>query len=227
MAVSSNSPEIYQVQLNQGLALAWVNSYSAVAVKTPGATLLFDPVGMTVPEDAPVDLIAISHEHSDHWDSNLVAGLQERTGAMVATTPFLASQLKPARHDRVRGMQPGDELAVGDARLTALRCDHAAHEALAFLVRTSDQLTVYLPGDTIPFPDMAQLAEGPGINVLAWMGTTLEDGARIAQLVRPKVLVTYAITPRAAGERARSILTRLAPDVPFHALPHHRVFLYP
>jgi L-ascorbate metabolism protein UlaG (beta-lactamase superfamily) len=290
--------DIYHTQLDRGLALAWVNSYSAVVVKTPGATLLFDPVSLLVPQDASVDLIAVSHDHSDHWDPQLVADLQRRTRAVVAAPPFLASRLSPppsgaplspgscqpspAPHlqaaqtspsaeeippyplcerekwgnspsleskkklcsDKVKPLNPGDSLEVGDVLLTALRCDHAARQPLSFLVRTADGFTVYLPGDSTPFPEMADLLDqlphlrpGPAVlplpqggrprmDILLWMGTALADGAQIAQLVHPKVTVTYEIGPPAAGTRARGILTHLTPHLKFHALERHQVFVY-
>jgi glyoxylase-like metal-dependent hydrolase (beta-lactamase superfamily II) len=251
--------DIYHVELEGGLAVAWVNSYSAVVVRTPGATLLFDPVSLRVPEDVSLDLIAVSHGHSDHWDPGLVAELQQRTGAVVAASPFLASRLNlsgpgqpfpqakgqgtppPKGVGGVASMLPGDQLKIGDVTVAALRCDHAAPQPLSFLVRTADNRTVYLPGDSSPFPDMSCLGSGEaaaenrsskpepgsGPDVLLWMGTALGDGAQIANLVRPKVLVTYAIAPPAAGARARGILTRLTPEVPFHALERHQIFLYP
>ncbi len=342
--MSPSNPDIYHSPVGRGLAVAWVNSYSGVVLKTPGATLLFDPVSLEVPEDASLDLIAVSHDHSDHWDPELVTGLRRRTGAAVAASPFLASRLSsllsggppspgsgqilPASlhgmppgppfaeeippaplyesgglgdleegswgellpgesreqlaSEKIIALRPGEELEIGDVVLTALRCDHAARQPLAFLVRTADNLTVYLPGDSTPFPEMAPPGErrapnafpspskgdgqacpdppptdeGMGLrpptaaasqpgtegwsavnvgryqltrppDILLWMGTVLTDGAEIARLVRPKVLATYTINPPAAGARARSILTSLTPEVPFHSLARRQVFVYP
>ena len=261
-----NRSEIYDIQVDRGVALAWVNSYSAVVTKTPGATLLFDPVSMEVPEGVSLDLIAVSHSHSDHWDPPLVAALQQRTLAVLAMSPSLAQRLGGGEipttplykwgelgsgasrsqipWGEVRPLQPGDELEIGDVTVTALRCDHAAVEPLAFQVRTGDGLTVYLPGDTTPFPEMEQLprhdhsgssaipvpeAEGPKprLDILLWMGTALNDGARIAELVKPKVFLTYAIAPPAAGVRAREILSSLTPLLPLRSLERHEVFSYP
>ena len=287
--MNSNNPDIYHTRLSQGLALAWVNSYSAAVVKTPGATLLFDPVSMEVPDDSTLDLIAVSHGHSDHWDRPLVVRLQQRTQAMVVTSPFLANRLNGAPlpdkrsssspvavsanvakipvysplqkggkgdigsreitgqvdSNQVMPVQPGDKLTIGDVTITALRCDHPAEGPVAFLVQTADGVTVYLPGDTTPYPEMGELVDyrpHPGltaipvpegeeprvrVDVLLWMGTALNDGARIAQLVRPKLFLTYAIAPLAAGTRAKEILTQYTPDLPFHALERHEVLLYP
>ncbi len=244
LRMQRNNRGIYHTRVKQGAALAWVNSYSAVAVKTPRAVLLFDPVSMTVPEDATLDLIAISHSHSDHWDPSLVARLQRRTRVSVAASPSLTRRLNgalPARGASTAAeMIPGDRLNVGDATVTALHCHHPATEPLSFLVRTADGVTIYLPGDTTPFPQMEQVPrQGPSaarapdgeesrvrVDVLLWMGTALEDGARIAQQVAPKEFLTYAIEPPAAGARAKEILTRYCPNLPFRALKRHEVFLY-
>jgi hypothetical protein len=260
--MNQSSTDIYHVNPASGLALAWVNSYSGTVIKTPGATLLFDPVSLEVPEDVSLDLIAISHGHSDHWDHPLVAALQQRTRAVVATSHFLASKVPPLplhavdtpstlprRAERplpgsVVALEPGEWLRVGDVTVAALRCDHAAEEPLSFLVRTDDDLVVYLPGDSTPFPAMRRLPFVPHprslssrgmdgsqaarhVDVLLWMGTALEDGARITRLVQPKVLVSYAIAPPAAGVRARGLLTRLTPGIPLHTLVHQQVFVYP
>ena len=302
--MSSDNLDIYHTPVRCGVALAWVNSYSAVVVKSPGATLLFDPVSMDVPEGVSLDLIAVSHGHSDHWDPKLVARLQGLTRAPVVASPYLTSRLTahesvrntgqapasgrannptsflsergargdclhwpevprpeapraetpgtedpayPVSHEvidhqhsgRVRPVSPGDELKVGDLTVTALRCDHAAVEPLAFQVRTEDGVIVYLPGDTTPFPEMEHLPHLPAIplptsegnrervDVLVWMGTALNDGAEIARLVQPRQFLTYAIGPPAAGERAHSILTGLTPEAPFQVLARNQVFSYP
>ena len=260
--MSQSSPDIYHVNPASGLALAWVNSYSGTVIKTSGATLLFDPVSLAVPDDVSLDLIAISHGHTDHWDQPLVTALHQRTQAVVATSPYLASKLTnlaPHAFDAsstvarrgekplpgsVVALEPGEWLRVGDVTVAALRCDHAAEEPLSFLVRTDDDLVVYLPGDSTPFPAMTRLPvvphprsfaskDGDGeqtgmhVDVLLWMGTALDDGARIARIVQPKVLVSYAIAPPAAGVRARGLLTRLTPSIPLHTLENHQVFVYP
>ena len=286
----SNNQDIFRTQVRQGVALAWVNSYSAVVVKPPGATLLFDPVSMAVPLGVSLDLIAVSHSHSDHWDPQLVTALRESTGAVVAASPSLISRLDGVfavkkegldlecgegddeippepplqrggaasfsqREDtaprQLRGdgtsttvapVQPGDDLKIGDVTVTALRCDHPAVEPVSFLVRSDEGVTLYLPGDTTPFPEMAQLGQSSqdlsstemdgsqqltGVDILIWMGTAFEDGARISELVQPKVMVTYAVDPPAAGARAKDILTRYTPEVPCHSLSRHQVFVYP
>ena len=70
-------------------------------------------------------------------------------------------------------------------------------------------------------PSASFLPSGQGQAYLD--GTAFEDGARISQLVQPKVMVTYAVDPPAVGARARGILTRYSPELPGHSLRHHQI----
>ena len=220
--------DIFHTQVEPGsIALAWVNSYSAVVVRTPNVTFLFDPVSMPARPHLKVDVIAISHEHPDHWEQELVVELHQVTGAMVAATPFLAARLADLPSNKVRPMEEGNCLEVGGAQLIALRCLHSARQPVAFLLRSEDGISLYHPSDSSPFPEMAEVREKYRPRILLYMGTSFESGARIAQTVRPEVLVSYKIEPPAAGDRAREILTSLTPGIRYKALQRHEIFVYP
>ncbi len=212
---------IFEAEVTDGLALAWVNSYSAVAVRSPRSTVLLDPVSMTVPPGAALDIIAISHDHSDHWDPGLVCELQKRTGAQVAASPPLAARLQRYGCGNVVPVCPGDSALGADLSLYACRCDHAATEPLSFLVATHDGARVYLPGDTTPFPEMPS-----DVDIVFWTGTSLGDGSEIARLVNPRLFLTYAIDPARAGERALAMLREKAPRVEFRTLRRHEIHNY-
>lgn len=219
--MTASASGIFDADVANGLALAWVNSYSAVAVRSRHATVLVDPVSMSVPSGAALDVIAVSHDHSDHWDPGLVCELQQRTGARVAASPPLAERLTRVGCANVIPMRPGDSLPAVGLTLLACRCDHAAIEPLSFVLLTAGGWKVYLPGDTTPFPEMPSDAD-----VVFWTGTSLADGAEIARQVNPRLFLTYAIDPPRAGERAMGILTAQAPQVEFRALRRHEVFHY-
>jgi L-ascorbate metabolism protein UlaG (beta-lactamase superfamily) len=219
--VTASGAGIFDAGAADGLALAWVNSYSAVAVRSARATLLLDPVSMNVPPGAALDVVAVSHDHSDHWDPGLVCGLQERTGAKVAASPVLAERLERLGCANVVPMCPGDSVSVGGLELEAARCDHPATEPLSFVLHIAGGRKVYLPGDTTPFPEMPS-----DVDVLFWTGTSLADGAEIARLVNPRLFLTYAIDPPRAGQRAMGILTAQNPQVKSRALRRHEVFHY-
>ncbi len=220
--------DIFGTQMKpRTIALAWVNSYSAVVVRTPNVAFLFDPVAMPVEPNLQVDVIAISHDHCDHWDPELVTRLQGHTGSLVATSSFLAEQLNTLPSDKVTGMEVEGCLEVRSAQLIAQRCDHSARQPLSFLLRSEDGITLYHPSDSTPFPEMEEVRKKYRPRILLYMGTSFEAGARIAQIVQPEALVSYRIEPEAAGDRARRILTSLTPEVRYVALKRHEVFVYP
>lgn len=223
---SMSDSDIFSTRVGRGeLALAWVNGYSSVVVRSPETMVAFDPVGLPVEALGAVDLVAVTHEHNDHWDPDLVEGVLKQTPAQVVTTPFLASRL-PVENGRVRGMRPGERVEMGDLELEALPCDHAAREPLSFLLRTRDGLTLYHPSDGLPSPWATPAGDG-GVDLLLYLGTSLETGARFAELVQPKAVVTYRVEPRAAHSRAKAILTSRTPGIPFTALRRHQVYRYP
>ena len=192
--------DIFRTQMKPGtVALAWVNSYSAVVVRTPNVAFLFDPVAMPVEPDMKADVIAISHDHSDHWEPELVIRLQEHTGALVATSSFLAAQLNTLPSDRIVGMEVGGCLEAGGAQLIAQRCDHSARQPLSFLLRSEEGITLYHPSDSTPFPEMEEVRKKYGPRILLYMGTSFEPGARIAQMVQPEALVSYRIGAPGCG----------------------------
>ena len=219
--MTASGAGIFDAGAADGLALAWVNSYSAVAVRSAHATLLLDPVSMSVPPGAALDVIAVSHDHSDHWDPGLVCGLQKHTGAKVAASPVLAERLERLGCANVVPMRPGDFVSASGLELEAARCDHPATEPLSFVLHTAGSRKVYLPGDTTPFPEMPS-----DVEILFWTGTSLADGAEIARLVNPRLFLTYVIDPPRAGERAMGILAAQNPQVEFRSLRRHEVFHY-
>ena len=86
--------EIFDLQIQAGtIALTWFNSYSGIIIRSPRATIMFDPRGIGLEKHTQADAIVITHEHSDHFDPELVRELQKRTNASILTTPFVAERL--------------------------------------------------------------------------------------------------------------------------------------
>ena len=175
------------------LALVLFNVYSSLMLKTPHLTALFDPVKLSldkphlaVPE---VDAIIITHEHADHLDENLALEIERISQATIITTPFIAGRLeKKAR--RVHGLRAGDSVTVKGVTFYAEHCQHAANEPLAFIIKT-EATTIYHPGDSAPFPEMATVGSRYQPEILLYLGTSKKNLIEIAEMVRPKIIVTY------------------------------------
>ncbi|GAA4741662.1 MBL fold metallo-hydrolase [Modestobacter marinus] len=222
--------------------------HSTVRVELAGRTVLTDPLltsrlgplRRVVPRPAPeawagVDLVVVSHLHSDHLHLPSLRRLGRGTPIVV---PRGAGRWL-ARHGftAVTELGAGETLTDGGLTVTATPADHAAHRwgphlthgphapAVGHLL-TGDGVTVYAAGDTDLFPGMADLGDD-GVDVAllpVWgWGPTLGPGhldpagaARAVALLRPRVAVpvhwgTFAVLgltslPSPWRARMRSLL---------------------
>ena len=208
----------------QKVALMWFDSFSGIAIKTPSARIMIDPVGIK-PAQFKVDAIVVTHEHYDHLDTKLVTTLQHETGAPVITTPFVARQLKLAK-DKVRVMRIGDCLNINNVRLLAEYCEHPANEALSFIITTEDGITIYHPDDSEPFPAMATLGNRYRPDILLYLADSPNAAAQIAKLIGPKIVLSCfhdEISSTDFGECLRMEL----PGVEARALKRLEPYCYP
>ena len=221
--------EVFTQQVSSGqVAVAWCNSYSAVALRTPEASLLVDPVSISPDPSLRADLLLVSHEHQDHWDPETLAALHRHTGAPVLAPPFVTEQMRRwLPEGAARPFHPWEETSVSGCLVVALPSHHPAREPLSFLLLPVQGPAVYLPGDTSPYPEMTEIRRRWRPQVLVFMGTSLEEGAETCRLLQPAALVTYDWGPPSATERARRMLTRHTPEALFVALKREEVFLYP
>ncbi|MEM2927252.1 MAG: MBL fold metallo-hydrolase [Candidatus Bathyarchaeia archaeon] len=214
------------------VALALFNEYSGTIVKTPGLTTVFDPVGIGLGELPRTDLIVVTHEHYDHLDGRLVASLQARDGATVATTPFVARQLRGIPSDRLKPMKPGEELDIRGLKLNAEVSDHPGNQPLTFVLTTEDGIRIYHSSDSRPYPGMRGLGDKykPDIalcTVGIAPGTSPRSGVEVARLVKPKVAIPYHTDDERALEEFVRILAEQEPSIRTKILKRFQIFLYP
>jgi L-ascorbate metabolism protein UlaG (beta-lactamase superfamily) len=195
--------------------------HSTMRMELAGTVVLTDPVltgrvgplrrvgPPPVPGDyADADLVLISHLHADHLH---VRSLRKLPPTALVVVPAGAGQwLRRRGIRRVAELAPGEEIVVGDLRVTGVPAKHSGHRwgprstrgpqarAMGHLLETPDG-RVYVSGDTDLFPGMTELAE-PRIDVAllpVWgWGTSLGPGhldpvraAEAVALLRPRVAV--------------------------------------
>ena len=216
--------EIFELNIPPGkLAITWFNSYSGVVVKTPEATLIFDPVKASLGDYVQADAIVITHEHLDHFDPVLAMELHRKTKAPILTTPFVARSLPGGN---VKALKVGDCFAVKDVKLHALRCDHPANEPLSFAISTRTGITVYHPGDSDPFPEMAEIVSEYRPAIVLYVGTSLGNAARIARLVKPRTIVSY-YTDAESQRRLNELIQKEAPGTKARTIKRFEIYQYP
>jgi len=216
--------EIFDLRVSSGkIALVWFNSYSGIIIKTPITTLIFDPVRIRLEEYIQADVIVVTHEHLDHFDPELVSGLQKKTNATILTTPFVAQRL---RGEKTKALKVGDSFAFKDVELHAERCDHPAKQPLSFITSTKDGITVYHPSDSDPFPEMAELEKKYKPDILLYLGTSLVNAAQIAKLVKPQVAVS-CYTDMESGRKFIEAMRREAPKTQAKMVRRFEIYQYP
>jgi|tagenome__1003787_1003787.scaffolds.fasta_scaffold20977838_2 L-ascorbate metabolism protein UlaG (beta-lactamase superfamily) len=197
-----------------GVGLTYVG-HATVLIAMDGVRVLTDPllrdrvlhlrrrVGAPVPAVGSVDVVLISHSHYDHLDRRSLARIPR--GTRIVAPRKLAGLLRRIGHLDVVGVDQGDQVRVGEARITATHAEHDGRRrplgrnagALGYLLEGTS--TVFFAGDTELFEGMAVLG-GAGIDVAllpiwGW-GSKLGAGhmdprsaAEALRLLRPEVAV--------------------------------------
>ena len=162
------------------MQLTWLGHATVYLVTKAGTRVLIDAWVDTNPSCPPawhaevrrlgVDMIVLTHGHSDHCAD--VARLHADTGATVYcqydVVEWLEWQDIPSSH--IVGFNKGGTVEHADVRLTMVAAQHSSAwptaagqrqlgNAVGFIMRVQDDITVYAAGDTAVMADMAIWAE--------------------------------------------------------------------
>ena len=157
------------------LAITWLG-HSTFLIRTPGGKrVLFDPwlrANPACPEPmkrpTKVDLILVSHGHSDHMDD--VIPCARESGAPVVGIFELCDWLGRKGLQNLAPMNKGGSLDIAGLRITMTDARHssgyvdngqmiALGEAAGFVVGLEDGRSLYFAGDTSLFGDMRLIGE--------------------------------------------------------------------
>ena len=187
--------------------LRWLG-HSALLFEHDGKNVLVDPFLTGNPkaaiqaEDAPADLILISHGHQDHVGD--VVAIARRTGATVASNYEIAGWLQqPAQGlEKVEGLQHGGGFTF-DGRIrvkltlafhgSALPDGSNGGNPCGFLLTFPDGTKVYDAADTALFGDMALIGE-EGLDVALlpigdYYTMGVDDSIRAIKLLKPRYVI--------------------------------------
>jgi L-ascorbate metabolism protein UlaG (beta-lactamase superfamily) len=215
--------------------LTWLG-HSAFRIDSPGGKRIYvDPwlSGPTCPdserEPQGVDLIALTHGHSDHVGDTLE--LAERFGCPVIALVELRGWLstKGLSEDMSQALNKGGTLVRDGVKITLTDAHHSSSdfvdgrpvylgEPAGLVIELEDGTTLYFAGDTNVFMDMQLIARiyKPDVAVLP-IGDHFTMGPREAAValellgVKRCVPCHYGTFPLLTGTPAA--LRELAPDV--------------
>lgn len=179
------------------VALMWFNDYSGVAVKTPEDVLiLVDPVGVPSKELDMIkpDLILVSYENKNHFDSKLLEKLHKNQSTIIAPAS-VTSALKNISGNLLRTISAGGEIEEKGIKICAEKSDNDSDGAVTFVL-TIDKITMYLCGDSKAFEGMQEIGEKHDIDVAMLPvgmapGISPEDSARAAEMLKPRTVIPY------------------------------------
>jgi len=172
------------------ISISILNVYSTILIKIDGSSIIFDPVEISWERLGELSLIAITHEHVDHFDRKLVMRLHKLRGTRILTTPFIAEQLREIAQS-VTSMKPGDcyELSPG-IRIFSEGSRHNANMALTFFIQ-SESGTVFHPNDSEFFPEMELLKMKYRPSIMTFLGNSFKNLLNINEAIRPEFVITY------------------------------------
>jgi len=206
------------------LNLTWFG-HSAFLLKAPlGRSVLIDPwlENPKAPPGAkamtPVDLILVSHGHSDHVGNTIE--IAQRTNATVISIYEISLYLQKQGVVNAQGMNKGGTMSVDGLKVTMVDAKHSSDldvggtvvpggEPAGFVVEFENGFRIYHAGDTAVFGDMRIIADlyKPQLDILPIGGLYTMDpreAAYACTLLKPKYVVGmhYGTFPVLAGTPA-------------------------
>ena len=206
------------------ILFVWLNNYAGILLKTPTKTLAIDPVDVKAKNFKNIDAVLITHEHYDHLDPPLITEIQKTTDCVVIADVASAKKLQLAiPPKKLHVIKPGMEIKIGEVTVKAEKSNHPAQAPVTYIITSEDQVKVYHTADSLPFPELAKMAQKENFDVVFCTvgiapGASPQTGFEIAWLTKPEIAVPYHTatftSQKEFGEMLKKELPRTACLIP-------------
>lgn len=199
------------------ILFVWLNNYAGILLKTPTKTFVIDPVDVKAKNLLNVDAILITHEHYDHLDPPLIVEIQKATGCTVIADAASTKKLKLALpNDKLQEIKPGMEIKIGEVSIKAEKSNHPAQTPVTYIITSEDNVKVYHTADSLPFPELAKLAQKENFDVVFCTvgiapGASPQKGFEIVWLTKPQIAVPYHTATVASQKEFEELLKKELP----------------
>ncbi|MFQ5940735.1 MAG: MBL fold metallo-hydrolase [Nitrososphaerales archaeon] len=154
--------EFYLTNMDQGqIAFMWLGegrgewagaASAGVLLRTSMHTIIIDSSNIlqddTVSALESLDLILITHEHSDHFDADSTLAIHQKTGSPVVVSPGVYSSLQDKiAEDSLIQMAPNEIKTVDGIRIEAIPSKHPSDRPVMYLINI-DNIVVFHGSDS-------------------------------------------------------------------------------
>lgn len=175
--------------------------HASLRIQYDGLEIQVDPVAQYEPKTnysafPKADVILITHEHFDHFDTSAIAALTKK-GTQIIVNPAVEKKLGSGI-----ALKNGDSCKIAkDIQLDAVPAYNTSPGRTQFhpkgrdngYVLTIDGLRIYIAGDTEDIPEMAALKDVDVAFLPCNQPYTMtpEQVAKAAKTIKPKTLFPY------------------------------------
>ena len=153
--------------------IKWLGHASFEVTTTLGKKILIDPWLTGNPmcplaeDELPTpDLVLVTHDHHDHYGSDIPALLRKNSGIMIAQPEVVVKALKEgATEEQIvnngSGMNIGGTVTIEGIAITMTQAVHSSNlgSPTGFIITLEDGKVIYHAGDTGIFASMGLFAE--------------------------------------------------------------------
>jgi L-ascorbate 6-phosphate lactonase len=206
---------IVEAQLAPDQAAVWHLGQASCIIRGAGVTVAVDPyltdsagIGDArfarllpvpiEPEDLEVDVLIVTHNHLDHLDPDTLRGYRHAASTWFVAPHLAARALEAAGipRGRIRVVDVGDELGLGDVRIAGVYAVPTGPDVLdttGYRLTLANERSIYLASDTAYSRLLLEAA--PWAEVLLvpingkWGNLGPEQAAELTAAVRPRYVV--------------------------------------